>query len=260
MASAPPPAAVDLGRVLGRGFAAMRAEFLAFFAVSLLLAGLPGFAVQYWILRNTGGFADPNATLDATFWAMALGPMLVSLLSTTLLQGALTRSTIFQLSGRDADIGASALLTVRLLPALIGLSLVQGLMIGFGLILLVVPGVMLYCATMVAVPALVEERRGIFDSIGRSWELTGGSRWIILVLGILFLVFGFVAQTLVGLLSGGSLIDIGTAANALRGGIAAGISAAISTMIVAVLTAALYVELREVKEGTSAEELAGVFG
>ena len=262
MASAPPEttaaASVDVGRVLSRGFAAMRAEFLAFFAVSLLLAGLPGLAMQYWILRNIE-LASANTELTGTFWAMTLGPLLVSLLSATLLQGALTRSTVLQLNGRDADIGASALLTLRLLPALIALSLVQALMIGFGMILLIIPGVIIYCATMVAVPAMIEERRGIFESIGRSWDLTRGSRWAIFVLAILFAVFSFIVQTIVGLLSGGGLIEVGNAAYALRGGIAAGIGAAISTMIVAVLTAALYVELREVKEGATSEELVTVF-
>lgn len=257
MASAPPEAQVDIGRVLSRGFAAMRANFAPFLAVSMLLAGLPTFALQYWTLSSLG-VPDPIADLGS-FWFVTGVSALVNLLSITLLQGALTRSTIFHLSGRDADVGASALLALRLLPALIGLSLVLGLIITFGLLLLVFPGVMIYCATVVAVPALIEERRGIGGSIERSRDLTRGSRWRVFLLVVLFWVFSTIVQAIVGVFSGAAFVQPGTAINALAGGIAAGVGAAVSTMIVAVLTAALYVELREVKEGTSAAELADVF-
>jgi hypothetical protein len=257
MASAPTQAKMDIGRVLGLGFTALRANFPAFLAVSLLLAGLPGFAVQYWISSSLG-LVDPNGTATGAFWAVAGGSLLVSIVSTTLLQGVLARSTILHLSGRHADVGASAVLALRLLPSLIGLSLVLAVMIGVGLVLLIFPGLMVYCATLVAVPALVEERRSIFASIGRSRDLTRGSRWSIFLLAILFWVFSTIVQGVVGLFSGGGLRI--NPQDPLGVAIASGIGASVSTLIMAVLVAALYVELREVREGASVNQLADVFG
>jgi hypothetical protein len=259
MASEPPEEKVDVGRVLGRGFAALRDNFLPFLAVSLLLAGLPAAALQYWAQSNFD-VADPGFVLTGGYWAVLGATLLANIVSAVLLQGVLTRSTILHLGGRDADIGASALLALRLLPALIAVSLLLGLMIAVGAVLLVFPGLMIYCATLVAVPALIEERPGILGSISRSRDLTRGSRWRIFLIALLFWFFSAALQSIVALISGVSMVDASQpAVDPLRAGIAAGISASLSTMIVATVTAALYVELREVREGATTNELADVF-
>lgn len=259
MASEPPQENVDVGRVLGRGFSALRDNFVAFLAISLLLAGLPAGALQYWAEGNFD-IADPGFVLTGGYWAVLGATVIANIVSTVLLQGVLTRSTVLHLGGRDVDVGASAELALRLLPALIALSLLLGLMIGVGLLLLVFPGLMIYCATLVAVPALIEERPGILASIGRSRDLTRGSRWRIFLIAILFWFFSAAIQSIVALIGGVSLFDASQpAVDPLRAGIAAGASASLSTMIVAVVTAALYVELREVREGATTNELADVF-
>lgn len=259
MASEPPQGKVDVGQVLARGFSALRDNFLPFLAASLLLAGLPAFALQYWAQR-TFDTADPGFVLTGGYWTVLGATLLASIVSTVLLQGVLTRSTVLHLGGRDADLGASAVLALRLLPALIGLSLLLGLMIGVGTMLLVFPGLMIYCATLVAVPALIEERPGILASITRSRDLTRGSRWRIFLIVILFWFFSAAIQSIVALIAGVSLVDASQPpVEPLRAGIAAGVSASLSTMIAAVVTAALYVELREVREGATTNELADVF-
>jgi len=258
MASGPPQDNMEVGRVLSRGFAALRDNFLPFLAASLLLAGLPAFALQYWA-ESSFAREDPAFILTGGYWAVLGATIIASIVSTTLLQGVLTRSTILHLGGRDADVGASAVLALGLLPALIALSLLLGLMVVAGTMLLVFPGLMIYCATLVAVPALIEERPGILGSISRSRDLTRGSRWRIFLIAILFWFFGAALQSIVALVSGISLGDPMQPVEPLRAGIAAGASSSLSTMIVAAVTAALYVELREVKEGATTHELADVF-
>lgn len=253
MASAPRDAKVDVGGVLGRGFGALGANFLPFLAISLVLVGVPGFATRFWGSRNVD-LVNPG-------FAWVGGSLLVSFVTSALLQGMLVRSTILHLGRRDPAPGASALLALRLLPALIGLSLLLALVIGIGFVLLIVPGVMVYCATAVAVPALIEERRGVYESIERSRALTRGTRWQVFGLVAICWIFAAVIQGLVGLvrsaLSGVAEPAIPDPAIA---GIAEAVSASLSTMIIAVITAALYVELREVKEGATVNELANVFG
>jgi len=250
MATAAPEAKVDIGRVLSRGFATLGANFLPFLALSLVLAGLPAFALDYW---RWGTSADPR--LD---WTWPVGVLLASLVADTLLTGVLVRSTILHLGGRDSASGASALLALRLLPALVGLSLLLAIAVGIGLVFLIVPGVMIYCATSVAVPVLMEERCGVFGSIERSRALTRGSRWPIFALVVLLWIIGAVIQ---GVCVRFSMLGADEAAgpDPAVAGIADALSAGLSTMIVAVVLAALYVELREVKEGASVNALADVF-
>lgn len=252
MASAPPDAKVDVGSVLGRGFGALAVNFLPFLAISLVLVGVPAFAVQYWGSRNAG-VMNPG-------FAWVGGGLLVSLVTSALLQGVLVRSTILHLGRRDPAPGASALLALRLLPALIGLSLLLGLVVGLGFLLLIVPGVIIYCATAVAVPALIEERCGVYESIERSRALTRGTRWQVFGLVAIYWISAMIIQAMVGLVRT-ALFGVAEPAIAdpAIAGIAEAISASLSTMIIAVVTAALYVELREVKEGATINELANVF-
>ena len=250
MASASPEANVDVGRVISRGFATLSANFLPFLLISLVLAGLPSFALQYWRWITP---ADPR--LD---WTWALGALLLSLVASTLLTGALVRSTILHVGGRDPAPGASALLALRLLPALIGLSVLLAVAIGIGLVLLIVPGVMIYCATSVAVPALMEENCGVFGSIERSRELTRGSRWPIFAIVVLLWIIGAVIAGVAGQIAMLGADETTGPVSAVAA-IAEAMSGSLSTMIIAVVTAALYVELREVKEGASIHALADVF-
>jgi uncharacterized membrane protein len=252
MASAPPDAKVDVGSVLGRGVGALAANFLPFLAISLVLVGVPSFATQYW--------GSSNIDLVNPGFAWVGGSLLLGFVTSALLQGVLVRATILHLGRRDPAPGPSALLALRLLPALLGLSLLLAVVIGVGLVLLIVPGVMVICATAVAVPALIEERRGIYESVERSRALTRGTRWQVFGLVAICWIFGAVIRGVVGLLRTAlSGVTASAIPDPAVAGIAEAVSASVSTMIVAVVTAALYVELREVKEGATVNELADVF-
>lgn len=250
MASALPEAKVDIGRVVSRGFDTLGGNFLTFLALSLVFVGLPFFAMQYWRWSTP---ADPR--LD---WGWAVGGMLVNFVAGDVLQGVLVRSTILHLGGRDPAPGASALLALRLLPALIGLSLLITLAVGIGLALLIVPGLMIFCATSVAVPALMEESCGVFGSIERSRALTRGSRWPIFGLFVLLCIvswlIGAVADQFAALGA-----DEAAGPDSVLAAATDAISLSLSTMIVAVALAALYVELREVREGASINVLVDIF-
>ena len=263
MASTPPPQAkADAGRVIGRAFEALKANFLPFFGVALLLAGLPGFLIQYLAFS---GFEtmDPSFILSWSYWGPLLGTLLAMMLASALLQGVLVRSTILHLSGRDADIGASLLFGLRLLLPIVGVTICVGILVSLGLILLIVPGVMIYCALIVSIPALVEERRGVFGSMGRSRELTRGSRGQVFLLLVLFWIFSAVVSAVLGAVTGATMGISPTGQPIMPDPILAGaanaIASSLTTMIVAVVLAALYVELREVKEGATPSDLADVF-
>src|SRR3546814_7670999 len=90
----------------------------------------------------------------------------------SLVQGALVRATIAHTEGRRASFGESAAAWLVVALPLSGLSILAAIGIWLGLILLIVPGIMLFCMWAVVAPALVEERTGVFGVFGRSRELT----------------------------------------------------------------------------------------
>lgn len=260
MATTAPVEKIDIGRVIGRGFEALRAHFFAFFAVAALLAGTPAYFMQYWMLTGAAT-ADLDYILSLAYWGPILGSLLATMVAGALLQGVLVRSTILTLSGREADLSHSVMLALRLLIPIILVSIIIAVLTVIGLMFLIVPGVMIYCAFIVTIPALIEERRGIFGSMQRSRDLTRGSRKRIFLLLVVFWVFQVIITTVLNAIAG--ISPLGTYAAELPDPILAGTVAAIgsglSSVIVAVLTAALYVELRTVKEGATTDDLAAIF-
>jgi hypothetical protein len=161
---------------------------------------------------------------------------------------------VLDLSGRRGDLAGSLTAALGLLLPMIGLTIVSGVAIGFALLFLIVPGIILYVMWIVAVPVLVEERRGIFGSLSRSFELTRGSRWHIFGLLVIFIILSTVISAVLGLLNMGvalqsPLLFAGTSA----------IAAAISGLVMSAMLASLYFELRTVKEGATIDSLAEIF-
>jgi hypothetical protein len=261
MATAAPVERIDIGRVIGRGFSALRANFLAFFACALLLTGAPSFFMQYWALSEAGAVDDLEYFVSLAFWGPVVGALLLTIVTGALLQGVLVRSTILFLSGRQADLSHSLALALRLLIPIIIVSIIVSVLTVLGLLLLIVPGIMIYCAFIVSVPALIEERRGIAGSLRRSRELTRGSRLAIFLLLVIFWVFSVIISGLLGLIGGTPAITPGTVEfpDPILAGATSAIGSALTSVIVAVSLAALYVELRTVKEGATTDDLAAIF-
>jgi hypothetical protein len=261
MASAAPVEKIDIGRVITRTFEAAWGNFGSFFLASALLAGLPAFFWQYWMMAGMeAALDDPEAILRWSYWGPFFLGLLVMMVAWALLQGVLVRSTVFFLSGRAPDFRQSALVALRLILPIILVSIVVSVLMTLGFICLIVPGFMIYCAFSVAVPALVEEQGGVFGSLERSRNLTRGSRKRIFVIAFVFWILSFMLSSALGAFNGLSTMgDFSALPNPILAGLVAAVSSALSSVIVAVSVSALYVELRTVKEGASTSDLAAVF-
>jgi hypothetical protein len=131
-----------------------------------------------------------------------------------------------------------------------------GLGIYLGLILLIIPGLLLMAMWFVIVPAIVVDGSG-FGAFGRSASLTKEYRWpLIGLLCLFFIAFWLIgmAMALVQL----PLIMMGD------GGFYVllafqGLATAFFYAIGGSMTALVYARLREIKEGTSFDELSEVF-
>jgi uncharacterized membrane protein len=139
---------------------------------------------------------------------------------------------------------------VVLLPA-IGLGLLTSLGVVAGLILLIIPGIVLWLRWAVAVPALVQERLGATASMSRSAALIAGFRWPLFGLALIL----FIATTAIQ--SAVSMIEplLGPWSSLL---VVALVDSAIS-MVWSTAAGIIYVELRRLKEGTGVDGLAEIF-
>jgi hypothetical protein len=185
-------------------------------------------------------------------------------LTSFILQGALTRAAVDDLSGAGVKFGAAIGDGFRYFLPLFIVAILVTLGVWIGLILLIVPGIILALRWAITAPVVVVERDGPTRSMGRSAELTEGYRWPIFGLFILYVVLAWGVQigmarvwASVAIGSGPELMGLGPLGLASLG-VSAVISALI-TLISTVGTAVLYFELRRVKEGVGIEQLAAVF-
>ena len=249
----------DFGHVVSQTFGLIGRNFFAFVMLALIFVGAPKYGIMY--LQSTLLSELP----DLAGWAPLVGA-LVGLVTTYILQGALTRASVDDLSKKGVSIGAALGDGLRYFFPLFIVALLVGLGTGIGLIFFIIPGLFLMVRWAVSAPAALIEREGPTHSIGRSAELTEGHRWAVFGLVLLYLVFAYAVGIGLDFLlaaTGG----LGSTANGVMTKDASGyiFAAAISgvealvSLVGTVGMASLYFELRRVKDGVGVDELARVF-
>ena len=258
------------GLLLSQGFRVTVANLGPFFVITAICTA-PAFVWEYAAWKQapviesdgmpwrqvapdeSGEVQGEELTPDES--SEALWPALRFLLSVFLnyvAQAAVCYGTIQYLSGRRVAFGESISKGFSRLLPVIGVSLVAGLCVVAGLILLVVPGLILACMFYVAVPAAVVESSGVRGSLARSRELTKGNRLSIYAALLCFGVFCVITGILIGL-------ALGRVASPDLLWIAFTVVEVFFYTTGAVLTGVAYVLLRERKEGVRVAQLAEVF-
>jgi uncharacterized membrane protein len=248
----------DLGRVISRTFGLIGRNFVAFTFLSLLLVGGPQFGIvlfQSYVAQALMMGIDPVG--------LALGAALVTMVLAYVLMAVLTRASIDALSRGSVSLGAALGAGVRFFFPLFIVALLTGIGVFLGALLLIVPGLYLATRWAVATPALVAEDLGPTAALGRSAELTEGRRWAVFGLLLLYLVLAWIVEVGFTALAGAATasadfvapLDVFTLTISGVGAVVG----ALTSMVSAVGTAALYVELRQAKEGVSIADLAAVF-
>jgi hypothetical protein len=254
MASAPGSGSFDIGRAFSTAFRAVFANFPLYLALGAVFVGVPlallGSSLAALTSSITQGAASGAPPQFGSVSLLGLWALLL-LIGSVMLQAALMRATIEYLSDRSPSFGDCVQVGLRSFLPLIGIAIIMGLGIFFGMILLIIPGIILYIMWSVAVPVHVEERLGVFDSLGRSRALTKGSRWSIFGLVVAMTILNWVLQTVlqtVGAVGGvtGALV-LGT------------VGSLIGSLFSSTLIGSIYVELRTAKEGANVSDLAAIF-
>ena len=107
---------------------------------------------------------------------------------------------------RDSSVEQLLKSVTHVLLPLIGAGIVAGIAIGFGFILLIVPGLILLTIWAVFAPAIVLERAGVFQSLGRSRELVRGNGWQVFGVIVIIYLIAWVVSALFSVL-GAAIAD-----------------------------------------------------
>jgi len=263
VAGAPEDRSVSIGRVFQRAFSAITFNPLVILGLALVVGAIPGIIMTYLFYRL--GIGAPaslrtGASMNAMIGAGAVTTVL-SLVISSLVQGALTRATVSASEGRKVSFGESLGTGLRVILPLIALSILFAIGLTIGFVLLIVPGIILLLMWAVAVPSLVVERAGVFEAFSRSAELTKGARWKILALFVLLLVVYWLLSIVLALIGLGtfSAANLSAAGPTVANAIGGVIVGTVFNALWGTIQPSLYVELRQAREGGSMESLEEIF-
>ena len=175
----------ELGEVITQGWETLKRQPILAVALFIMYM-IPNVAsVASSIVGSTGLFADSTILLAGMQVSSSLFAMVVS----AFLQVGLLRMQLVAARGEEASLGLLFSGADRFLP-MIGYSLLSALLIMLGFVLFIIPGVILSLGFALGPYYLVDQQKGVVDSLKSSWEATSGNR------GDLFL-FGLVSACLI---------------------------------------------------------------
>lgn len=209
---------ISPGAVVSRIWDIYRDQFAVLFGTALIL-----FALEFVVLLLV-----PGASIALAILFFALG---------VLYQGMVVELVQdIQDGRRDHSIGALISSVEPVFWPLVTVSILFGLALAVGFILLIIPGLILMVIWSVVAPVTVLERPGPFAAFGRSRELVRGNGWQ--VFGVIVLVF--VAVVVISVAAGLIASSLGSLGGAL---VQWAINAALAP-VTALSASVLYFELR----------------
>lgn len=249
---------LDIGRVIQTTLAIVGRNFGLLAGLSGLMIVVPYALILAVTIPFAGSFMTGGAPAAmAALFPLILGFLLVFALIWAAFQAAAMHVAITDLNGARPDFGTSLGVGVRNALPVIAVVILAMLAVWAGLILLIVPGIMIAIAFILAVPARVVEKVGVFQSFSRSRALTRNNRWRIFALLFVYMITVWVLELVIASLTGGfNPTNMGFIV--LRGLMGLVVSF-VGGMVTTTGIATLYFELRRIKEGVGASELAAVF-
>ena len=218
--------------------------------LSLISAVFSGvvFAPDKVRVTNLGGevvFDYAGRGLGVALLAGAIGALIAVLIS-AVLQAAILRAAAQATIGDPVDVEASYRYGLKRLWSVILVSILVGLVVAVGFILLVIPGIIFLVFLSVSIPVLIVEGRRGTEAMGRSWNLVKGNFWH--AFGVIV-----VAALIVGIISG-IIGAIGGHNWAVRW-IFTSIAQILTVPFASLVSVLLYLDLRARSESLSADTL-----
>ncbi len=262
---APDPGPVPLrpltvGDVLAVGFGVVRRHFALLAPIAVLLAAAAS-AISIGILASSGSldefvgaqwFEDVlqgrRSSLPAgMYWATGLSSV-VSVLGAMVMAGVATACAGVDAMGRMAVRGAVAERLRGRWPTLIGTAVLVGVAVSVGLVLLIVPGVLIYLAWAVATPVSTMERASTGAALKRSIALTRGFRGRILGVTILIILVTYIIDLVVSSAALAIAGPVSPVVSLIVSDAAGAVASAVTLSWLGAVMAVLYIDIRIRKE------------
>lgn len=250
------------GNAFNRFFRLLGANFGPFAIIGLICTILPAMALVYFEVSYMGiNQADPTwvqklSGFTPQLWAFAGVGMLIALLFNLMSLSAITEISILRSVDKPVNYGAVIGNALKNAIPLLIVEILVSLLVVFGFVLLLIPGIFWSLCTCVSIPAYVgQPGLGIIGAMRKSFELTRNHRWALL---LLFIVMLIIAAVVSGALTA-TTIGFPGGVTALPSLLTRGFINGLFALLGHVLSASIYVSLREDKEKTTPDTAASVF-
>jgi uncharacterized membrane protein len=239
-----------VGAVLSQTASLFGRRFGLFLLLGLVTLS-PLLVVTLVLLPAPGAPPNPAAVLRVSAVTVPLTLILNVICQATILFGA-----VQVMRGLPFGFGQSMGVALRRFVPVVIVGIVVSVLSVLATVLLIVPGIIVFCMLYVAVPVCVVERGGIFECLGRSSQLTKGHRWAIFGILVLVAIVNSVGNGILNIL--GSRLGLGADVHLIVAIVQFVWQAAV-TSFSGVLAAVIYHDLRVDKEGVDTEKIAAVF-
>jgi hypothetical protein len=196
---------LSLGEILDRTFSLYRRNFVLFLGITalpnllilamnlaeVLIMKVPAAASPHGAGRVQ---TSPSSGLMAFGFAGLFVGLIIYLLAYLFAQGGTVYAVSELYLGRNTTIGASLGRMRGQLGNLFGVSLLSGLAMMGGFILLIIPGIYIACRLITAVPSALLEDLGPRASLERSFKLTKDNAGRAFVIYLLFFILTYAAM------------------------------------------------------------------
>lgn len=241
---------LSTGEVLDTGFGLYRALFVPLVIISLACKCVP-LVLGIYVQQLSGS----SATAIFDHWQLAL----VQLVLAVLLNMVAVAATTFVVSGAYLGVPTTANVALRRAIGLLGpltvATLLSAFSVGIGLVVLIVPGLILWSglALATAVIALEQPVTGI-GAMNRSWELTKGFRFKVFISIFVAMLLFLIPTMVVGVVA--ALGNLTGAWSPLISNVLAALLQVFVAPFMYVVVTVLYYDLRVRKEAFDLELLA----
>lgn len=179
---------------------------------------------------------------------VALVAAVIAVIVSAILQATITRAAALATVGDPVDVESSYKYGLARFGSVLLVSILVGLAVAVGFVLLIIPGIIFLTMFAVSIPAVVVENQRGTSAMSRSWNLVKGHFWH--ALGVIVVAF------LITAVIGGILGALGGSAWFLRW-IFQAIGQIITAPFSALVTVLLYLDLRARTESLTADTLRG---
>ena len=241
---------LGVGEIVDATFTVYRRRFGPMFAIAVVLVFIP------FLVSLAGGCSvDAAGTATCTspigwlgYFAGAVGSVVAGVAAVLVAAGAY--------ADVPSDWRNAMGIGVRRTVAILLATIVAGVLMAVGFVLLIIPGVFVLVSLAVVWEALIIEGIGPMESIKRSWRLVSGERWRVFGAGLLVIVLmvifvGVVSAVIALILSAGLGVSGG-----MTGYLVQQVVSLLSIPLSAALGTVIYLDLRVRKESLSADQLA----